>query len=177
MVEILLFAVLSVYLFYRLWSVLGTRTGQEKQRQWPRPENQDSNVIILPQKNLQQPVASIVIDVPQPFAEQIKAIQKTFKDFSNSAEKIAPGILSSRLKWLEENELITKRKLPDNQKENVYLLTEKGIGLAPLITEIVLWSGKNLIPQNAISGMIKDKSTFTEGVQNNYRKIVQSLIG
>ena len=82
MVEIRLFAVLSVYLFYRLWSVLGTRTGQEKQRQWPRPENQDSNVIILPQKNVQQPVASIVIDVPQPFAEQIKAIQKTFKDFS-----------------------------------------------------------------------------------------------
>ena len=82
MVEILLFAVLSVYLFYRLWSVLGTRTGQEKQRQWPRPENADSNVIILPQKNLQQPAAEIVIDVPQPFAEQIKAIQKTFKDFS-----------------------------------------------------------------------------------------------
>ena len=82
MVEILLFAVLSVYLFYRLWSVLGTRTGQEKQRQWPRPENLDSNVIILPQKNLQQPAAEIVIDVPQPFAEQIKAIQKTFKDFS-----------------------------------------------------------------------------------------------
>lgn len=102
--------------------------------------------------------------------------KKTFKEFSNSSEKIAPGILSSRLKWLEENELITKRKLPDNQKENVYLLTEKGIGLAPLITEIVLWSSENLNPQNAISGMIKDKSTFTEGVQNKYRGIVQSLI-
>ena len=28
--------------------------------------------------------------------------KKTFKDFSTSPEGIAPGILSSRLKWLEE---------------------------------------------------------------------------
>jgi len=102
--------------------------------------------------------------------------KKNFKEFSASPEGIAPGILSSRLKWLEENDLISKQKLPDNQKENIYLLTEKGIGLAPIITEIVLWSGENLNPQNAISGMIKDKSTFTEGVQNNYRQLVQEIL-
>ena len=54
MVEILLFAVLSVYLAYRLWGVLGTRTGSEKQRQWSRPETIDDNVIILPQKSTGQ---------------------------------------------------------------------------------------------------------------------------
>ena len=42
--------------------------------------------------------------------------KKTFKEFSISPEGIAPGILSSRLKWLERNELITKQKLPNNQK-------------------------------------------------------------
>ena len=68
--------------------------------------------------------------------------KKTFKEFSTSPEGIAPGILSSRLKWLEENELFTKQKLPDNKKENIYLLTEKGIELAPIITEIILWSDK-----------------------------------
>lgn len=102
--------------------------------------------------------------------------KKTFKEFSNSSEKIAPGILSSRLKWLEENKLLTKRKLPDNNKENIYLLTEKGIAIAPIITEIVLWSSVNLNPENAVSGMIKDKSAFTVGVQNNYRQLVRSLI-
>jgi predicted lipid-binding transport protein (Tim44 family) len=84
MVEILLFAVLSVYLFYRLWSVLGTRTGHEKQRQWPRSENTDDNVIILPQKNVPMSAPEIIIDAPEPFAEQIKVIQKTLKDFSTS---------------------------------------------------------------------------------------------
>jgi DNA-binding HxlR family transcriptional regulator len=108
--------------------------------------------------------------------------KKTFKDFSISPEGIAPGILSSRLKWLEENGLITKQKLPDNQKENIYLLTEKGIELAPIITEIIFWSDKNLRLQN--SEMIpiaeavfnQDKSKVMEGIQNNYRQVVREIL-
>lgn len=109
--------------------------------------------------------------------------KKTFKDFSISPEGIAPGILSSRLKWLEENKLITKQKLPDNQKENIYLLTEKGIELAPIITEIILWSDKNLRVQNAEMfsiaevGFDQDKSKVTEGIQNNYRQIIRETLG
>ncbi len=109
--------------------------------------------------------------------------KNTFKDFSISPEGIAPGILSSRLKWLEENALITKQKLPDNQKENIYLLTEKGIELAPIITEIILWSDKNLRGQNAEmisiaeAGFNQDKSKVTEGIQNNYRQIVRETLG
>ena len=109
--------------------------------------------------------------------------KKTFKEFSTSPERIAPGILSSRLKWLEENELITKQKLPDNQKENIYLLTEKGIELAPIITEIILWSDKNLRGQNAKmfsiaeAGFHQGKAKVTESIQNNYRKIVREILG
>ena len=108
--------------------------------------------------------------------------KKTFKDFSASPEGIAPGILSSRLKWLEENDLISKQKLPDNQKENIYLLTEKGIELAPVITEIILWSDKNLRVQNAEmfsiaeAGFNHDKSKVTEGIQNNYRQLVREIL-
>jgi DNA-binding HxlR family transcriptional regulator len=109
--------------------------------------------------------------------------KRSFKDFSISPEKIAPGILSARLKWLEENELITKQKLPDNQKENIYLLTEKGIELAPIITEIILWSDKNLRNQNAEmisiaeAGFNQDKTKVTAGIQNNYRQIVRETLG
>ena len=109
--------------------------------------------------------------------------KKNFKEFSASPEGIAPGILSSRLKWLEENDLISKQKLPDNQKENIYLLTEKGIELVPVITEIILWSDKNLRVQNAEmfsiaeAGFNQDKSKVTEGIQNNYRQLVQEILG
>jgi DNA-binding HxlR family transcriptional regulator len=109
--------------------------------------------------------------------------KKTFKDFSTSPEGIAPGILSSRLKWLEDNELVTKQKLVDNQKENIYLLTEKSIELAPVITEIILWSDKNLRAQNADmyliaeAGFHQDKSKVTEGIQNKYRQLVRDTLG
>lgn len=82
MVEILLFAVLSIYLFYRLWSVLGTRTGHEKQRQWMRPENNDDNVIILTPKESPQVTIEESEPKAEPFAKQLKTIQKSIKDFS-----------------------------------------------------------------------------------------------
>jgi len=109
--------------------------------------------------------------------------KKTFKDFSDSAERIAPGILSARLKLLEDNELITKQKLPNNQKENIYLLTDKGIDLTPVIMEIILWSDKNLRNQNANmyslanAGFDKDKFEVIKSVQNNYREIVRNILG
>jgi DNA-binding HxlR family transcriptional regulator len=115
--------------------------------------------------------------------DMLLQMKKTFKDFSISPEGIAPGILSSRLKRLEENELITKQKLPNNQKENIYLLTEKGIELAPIITEIILWSDKNLRVQNSEmysiieAGFNQDKSKATEVIQNNYRQIVRETFG
>lgn len=83
MVEILLFAVLSGYLFYRLWGVLGTRTGHEKQRQWQRAETPEDNVIILPKKNVShQTEPEAVIDTPEPFIKQLKVIQKSINDFT-----------------------------------------------------------------------------------------------
>lgn len=108
--------------------------------------------------------------------------KKTFKEFSTSPEGIAPGILSARLKWLEENDLLTKRKLPDNLKENIYLLTEKAIELAPVITEIILWSDKNLRKDNtamfsvAELGLYQDKTKVINGVQNMYREMVHTVI-
>lgn len=68
--------------------------------------------------------------------------KKTFKEFANSDEGVATNLLSSRLKLLEAIEVISKRKLVGNKKENVYLLTEKGIDFAPIILELVVWSDK-----------------------------------
>lgn len=108
--------------------------------------------------------------------------KKTFKEISDSEEAIAPSILSARLKLLECFELITKRKLPDNLKENVYLLTEKGISLAPLLTEIILFADKNFREFNpkmlSISdkGFNNDKSIVIQNIQNAYRELVQNTI-
>jgi DNA-binding HxlR family transcriptional regulator len=101
--------------------------------------------------------------------------KKTFKEISNSDERIAPSILSARLKLLESYKLITKRKLPENKKENIYLLTEKGIGFAPIIIEFSLW-GDNHMREfneiNTIDGLKSDKSLITYTVQKNYNSMV-----
>ena len=108
--------------------------------------------------------------------------KKTFKEFSECQEGIAPGILSARLKWLEKNRLITKQKLPQNQKENIYLLTERGIELTPIIIELIVWSDNNLRDQNpempSISqiGDISDKSSLVAGIQNNYRELIKETL-
>ncbi len=70
--------------------------------------------------------------------------RKTFKDFIESEEAIASNILSSRLKMLEEFKIITKEKLPDNKKTNIYTLTNKGVDLMPIIAELSIWSDKHV---------------------------------
>ena len=99
----------------------------------------------------------------------------TFKEISDSDERIAPSILSARLKLLESYHLITKRKLPENKKENIYLLTEKGISLAPIIIELTLWGDTNLREFNEIDiidGLQADKSIIIDTVQNNYSSML-----
>ena len=70
--------------------------------------------------------------------------KKTFKDFSESEEAIATNILSSRLKMLEEFNIITKGKLPNNNKTNIYILTQKGLALTPIIVELCIWGDANM---------------------------------
>ena len=101
--------------------------------------------------------------------------KKTFKEISDSDEKIAPSILSARLKLLESYKLIFKTKMPDNKKENIYLLTEKGIHLAPIIIEFSLWGNSNMREFNEIGdikGLNLDKTLIIQTVQDSYHAIL-----
>ena len=100
---------------------------------------------------------------------------KTFKDISNSDERIAPSILSARLKLLESYQLIFRTKTAENKKENIYLLTDKGVELAPIITEFTLWGDKWMREFNqidTIDGLNADKSIITATIQDNYAVMV-----
>ena len=101
--------------------------------------------------------------------------KKTFKEISDSDEKIAPSILSARLKLLESYKLIFKTKVPDNKKENIYLLTEKGIRLTPIIIEFSLWGNSNMREFNKIDnieGLNLDKTLIIQKVQDSYNSML-----
>jgi len=102
--------------------------------------------------------------------------KKTFKDFVDSDEAIATNILSSKLKCLEELEIITKRQLPENKKTNLYILTEKGLALTPIIVELSIWSDENVRELHSImrdspeiATMKSDKNAFIKMIQENYK--------
>lgn len=105
--------------------------------------------------------------------------KKTFKEISDSDERIAPSILSARLKLLESYKLILKTKVPDNKKENIYLLTEKGIRLAPIIIELSLWVNSNMREFNQIDdieGLNSDKTLIIQRVQDSYNSMLLNFI-
>ena len=101
--------------------------------------------------------------------------KKTFKEISDSDERIAPSVLSARLKLLESYKLIFKTKMPDNKKENIYLLTEKGIRLTPIIIEFSLWGNSNMREFNEIDdieGLNLDKNIVIQTIQDRYNAML-----
>jgi len=105
--------------------------------------------------------------------------KKTFKEFVASDEKVATNLLSARLKMLESLKIITKQKLSTNKKENIYLLTEKGVELAPLILELVQWSDKYVREYHVNMNTFEyhtDKQFLIAATQNSYRKYAQQVL-
>ena len=103
--------------------------------------------------------------------------KKTFKEISDSDERIAPSILSARLKLLESYKLIFKTKVPENKKENIYLLTKKGIRLTPIIIEFSLWGNSSMREFNEIDdieGLNSDKNFVIQSVQDSYNTMLNS---
>ena len=101
--------------------------------------------------------------------------KKTFKEISDSDERIAPSILSARLKLLESYKLIFKTKVPENKKENIYLLTKKGIRLTPIIIEFSLWGNSNMREFNEIDdieGLNSGKTLIIQTVQDSYNSML-----
>jgi len=68
---------------------------------------------------------------------------RTFKEFQQAGEGIATNILADRLKKLEAAGIIDPEpEQTDGRKVN-YRLTEKGIGLAPVMLELLIWGARH----------------------------------
>lgn len=68
---------------------------------------------------------------------------KTFNEFLASDEKIATNILADRLRRLESYGILTSQRDPSDGRKQIYQLTAKGIDLAPVLTEMVLWAARH----------------------------------
>ena len=67
----------------------------------------------------------------------------TFNGFLGAGEGIASNILSDRLSRLEGAGIVTKKRDAEDARSFTYRLTAKGMDLAPVLVDLVLWSAKH----------------------------------
>lgn len=68
---------------------------------------------------------------------------RTFKQFEGAGEGIATNILADRLHKLEASGIITSEPEQSDGRRVNYRLTEKGIGLAPVLLELLIWGAQH----------------------------------
>lgn len=95
----------------------------------------------------------------------------SYGEFFESPEGISTNILASRLKQLESNGIIEKHIDKRDRKKSIYLLTEKGLSLAPLLTEMLVW-GYN----NEPGDKPEELSSFVKRVTNDRQAVLSSVI-
>ena len=64
---------------------------------------------------------------------------RTFREFQSAGEGIASNILSSRLQSLEAGGIVVAEPSAEDGRSVHYRLTEKGIALAPVLLELLIW--------------------------------------
>jgi DNA-binding HxlR family transcriptional regulator len=86
-----------------------------------------------------------------------------FADFSGAEEQIATNILADRLERLESTGIVTRRVDPADARKIVYRLTRKGMELAPMLIEMVLWAARHEetdAPRAQVRAMTVDRDAF-----------------
>src|SRR5690242_9144797 len=64
---------------------------------------------------------------------------RTFREFQESGEGISTNILADRLRKLEGRGIIAAEAEETDRRRVNYRLTEKGIDLAPVVLELLIW--------------------------------------
>src|SRR5258707_2695928 len=95
---------------------------------------------------------------------------RSYKEFLESYERIATNILADRLRKLVAHGIITTEQDPSDGRKLIYSLTTKGIDLAPVLTEMVLWAAghEDTGNQALVRQIQKDKEQFLAGVRKHW---------
>lgn len=96
-----------------------------------------------------------------------------YRDFFESEERIATNILADRLKSLEEHGIITRHVAPRNAGGVSYQLTAKGLDLAPMLVELILWSATHdpntAAPPEFVAAARQDRTSLLADITGSDR--------
>jgi DNA-binding HxlR family transcriptional regulator len=98
---------------------------------------------------------------------------KTFKEFEESGEGIATNILANRLERLRAAGIIATEQDDTDGRRVIYRLTEKGIDLAPVLLELLIWSARHeetAAPCEVMAHMEGNRAAVIEEVRRRWRE-------
>jgi DNA-binding HxlR family transcriptional regulator len=97
---------------------------------------------------------------------------RTYKEFMECYEGIATNILADRLRKLTAYGIIAPEPDASDGRKLIYRLTKKGIDLAPVLTEMVLWAATHEETGNQVlvRQMQTDKAQFVAKVRDRWLK-------
>jgi DNA-binding HxlR family transcriptional regulator len=93
---------------------------------------------------------------------------RRFGDFAGADEEIATNVLAERLERLECEGLIRRDPDPADGRKFVYGLTPKGLDLAPMMLEMIIWAArheKTAAPPALVRAMKRDRQKFVAGLR------------
>jgi DNA-binding HxlR family transcriptional regulator len=96
---------------------------------------------------------------------------RTFREFQQSGEGIATNILAGRLQRLEAEKIIGAEADHQDARKVNYRLTKKGIELAPVLLELLVWSAqheKTSAPPEMIAQIVENRVAFLAEVRRRW---------
>jgi DNA-binding HxlR family transcriptional regulator len=99
--------------------------------------------------------------------------KRRYSEFLASEEGISTNILANRLKQMQERGLLEKFADPDSRKASIYLLTDKGAALAPVMLEAIRWGlafdEHSLVPEHIAQALAEPLQDYTATLLDSIR--------
>jgi DNA-binding HxlR family transcriptional regulator len=95
----------------------------------------------------------------------------TFREFQRAGEGIATNILADRLRKLEAGGVLMREETGEDGRSSNYRLTEKGISLAPVLLEVLIWAARHEdtdAPRGAVEQMSENRAAMLAEVQRRW---------
>lgn len=97
---------------------------------------------------------------------------RRFKDFQESGEGIATNILADRLQKLERRGIISAEPDDADARKLNYRLTRKGIDLAPVLFELLIWGARHertAAPAAVVAEIEKNRDALLAETRRRWR--------
>ena len=98
---------------------------------------------------------------------------RTFREFEESGEGISSNILADRLRKLEAKGIINAEVQETDRRRTNYRLTEKGIDLAPVLLDLLIWGAQHeetKAPCALIEDWAKNREQVLAEVRRRWRE-------